>query len=137
MMSRQLDGRCLCGSIRFRVGPERAMHACHCRQCRQFSGGVFMVVDCGTSMQVESGHEFLTFFSSSDWAERGFCNRCGASLFWRGKPSGKVYASIQAFEDPAQFVFSDEIYVDSKPSNYHFANETVRKTEAEFLASLT
>jgi hypothetical protein len=134
-MSRKLSGRCLCGGVTFTAEPESALHACHCSQCRRFSGGVFMVADCGQTVQIMNGGDLATFYGSSEWGERGFCNRCGASLFWRSKADGRTYASIQTFENPGDFDFTTEIYVDSKPANYAFANHTVKLTGTEFLAS--
>lgn len=135
-MALRMSGQCLCGTVRFSARPDTTMHACHCSLCRRFSGGVFLVADCGQTVAIEEGENSLTWYSSSDWAERGFCARCGASLFWRGKADGRIFASIQSFEDPEDFQFRTEIFIDSKPANYAFANHTTQVTEAEFLASL-
>lgn len=126
-----LKGRCLCGAVTFTAAPLGGMHACHCESCRRISGGVSLSVDCGDSVAVEGP---LATYESSDWAERQFCSRCGAGLFWRLKAGGMTMVSIQAFEDPGAFVFEDEIYVDHKPRNYAFAGDRPRRTEAEVLA---
>ena len=126
----RLSGRCLCGAVTFTAVPVHGMHACHCERCRRWSGGVYLGVDCGDSVEV-TGAQALTAYESSDWAERQFCRTCGASLFWRLKSGGMTVVSAQAFDDPSVFAFASEIYVDAKPDNYAFAGDRVRLTGAE------
>jgi hypothetical protein len=36
------NGRCLCGAVSYRViGPMRPVVACHCTECRRFTGSVW------------------------------------------------------------------------------------------------
>lgn len=128
----RLKGRCLCGAVELSAEPMGKMGACHCSMCRRFSGGVFLVGDCGKSLRIEKGEDKLGLFRSSDWGERGFCRNCGSSLFWRSREDGASYVSIQVFDDPAAFAFEHEIFIDEKPSNYDFANATHKMTAAEF-----
>ena len=79
------NGSCLCGKIRIAVkGINRNVGACHCGTCRNWGGGPFMAVDCGTDVSFE-GEENISVYSSSEWAERGFCKECGSHLFYRLK----------------------------------------------------
>lgn len=133
--SARLEGRCLCGSVRFLAKPvSDEMGACHCSMCRQWSGGVFLSVDCGNSLEIIKGDD-LGFYGSSAWGERGFCKACGSTLMWRMRDGSHNVVSIQAFENPSQFKFGSEIFIDSKPENYAFANDTRKMTEAEVLAA--
>jgi hypothetical protein len=132
-----LSGQCLCGAVRFKAAPSKPeMDVCHCGMCRRWSGGVFMAVDCGNSLEIVDGTE-LAVYRSSDWGERGFCRQCGSSLFWRGVDDGHVAVSIQAFDDPGRFEFVEEIFIDEKPDNYAFVNDTRKKTGAEVFAEFT
>lgn len=131
----RIAGSCLCGSVRFTAIPAKAeMGVCHCGMCRRWSGGVFMAVDCGASVEFESGSE-PGIFRSSDWGERGFCRDCGSTLFWRAVDGSTTVVSIQAFEQPERFAFTSEIFIDSKPANYEFANSTHKMTAAEVYAA--
>ena len=85
---------------------------------------------------VFEGEEHITRYSSSEWAERGFCSRCGSSLFYRLKEPEQYIMSTGAFDDAEQFKLAGEIYVDEKPSGYDFAGDHPRLTGAEFMASL-
>ena len=130
---KRLSGRCLCGAVRFSAIPRHGMHACHCEACRRWTGGVYLGVDCGDSLEVATP-EAVAVYDSSAWADRRFCRTCGATLFWVLKAGGMTAVSVQAFDDPSAFPFETEIYIDSKPSNYAFAGDRARMTEAEVLA---
>jgi hypothetical protein len=130
------SGSCLCGACRFTAVPEQGLHACHCGNCRKWSGGVFLSVHCGTSVEFNADAP-LVRYPSSDYAERVFCGRCGSSLVWEMRDGSVQIVSIQAFDDPGAFPFESQIYVDHKPQNYDFANRTEMMTEAEVIAKYT
>jgi hypothetical protein len=75
-------------------------------------------------------------YASSPWAERGFCRRCGSSLFYRLTETNQYIVNMGAFPDNSPFHLAGEIYVDEKPAGYHFAGDHPRLTGAEFLASI-
>jgi hypothetical protein len=92
-----------------------------------------MAVDCGTDVSFE-GEENISTFSSSEWAERGFCKKCGSNLFYRLKESGQTIMTAGLFDDEGRFVFEEQIFIDEKPAYYRFANETKDLTGAEVFA---
>lgn len=133
-MADRLSGSCLCGSVKFTAEPAKAdMIVCHCGMCRNWSGGAWMAVDCGSSVKVEDDST-LGVFVSSDYGERVFCKSCGSSLFWRMRDGSHTSVAAQAFDDPSQFKFVSEIFVDEQPGNYAFSNETQRMTGPEVFA---
>ena len=70
-MPTTIPGQCLCGRITFSAEPaSHKMDACHCLQCRKWSGGVLFAVVC-SSLQINNEPE-LTAYQSSDWGERLF-----------------------------------------------------------------
>lgn len=137
-MSRPLPsatGRCLCGAVRFVAEDvQRAFHSCHCSMCRRWSGGPGFGVDVGRV--AFEGQDSLVRFASSDWAERGFCGRCGSHLFYRFVPADHYSVWMGALDDPEPFRLAGEIYVDEKPDAYEFAGDHPRRTGEEFLALL-
>lgn len=133
--SKPLKGHCLCGAVKFEAVPTGpTMGVCHCSMCRRWSGGVFMAVDCGASLKIED-ESAVGVYHSSDWGDRCFCKTCGSTLFWRLRQGAHDVVAAQAFDDPGQFAFTSEIFVDDKPGNYAFANHTAKMTGAEFLAT--
>jgi len=129
----RLSGRCLCGAVTFTAIPKHSMHACHCESCRRWTGGVYLGVECGDSVEV-ANPEAVAVYDSSDWATRSFCRTCGSTLFWSLKAGGLTAVSVQAFDDPSAFPFDSEIFIDSKPGNYDFAGDRVRMTGDEVMA---
>ncbi|ESA33811.1 glutathione-dependent formaldehyde-activating gfa [Leptolyngbya sp. Heron Island J] len=89
-----------------------------------------MEVDCGTNISFK-GEENITVYNSSDWAERGFCNKCGSHLFYRLKENNQHQVPVGLFDDQKLFVFESQVFIDKKPSFYSFANQTKALTEAE------
>ena len=132
-MTAARNGSCLCGACRLTAAPEHGAHACHCGNCRKWSGGMFLAAQSGTSV-VFNRDAPLARYGSSDWAERVFCARCGSSLVWQMKDGSSQIVSIQACESPGDFGIESQIYVDRKPGSYALANRTEMLTEAEVIA---
>lgn len=123
---------CLCG----RVGLEAKnisphVHACHCSMCRKWGGGPLLAVDCGLEVTL-LGEEHISVYDSSEWAERGFCSHCGSHLFYRLKANGQYIVPVGSIDtSKSDFAFEQEIFIDEKPSWYHFGNDTKTMTSAE------
>jgi hypothetical protein len=101
--------------------------------CRRWGGGPFMEIDCGTDVNID-GEANISIFSSSDWAERGFCRNCGTHLFYRLKESGQHMIPIGLFDESEDLVFETQVFIDQKPDYYSFNNKTRNLTGAEIFA---
>ena len=135
-----MKGHCLCGAVSFEADPGAAeTHACHCSMCRRWAGGPFLSVELAPeAIRFAEGAPIATW-ASSDWAERGWCRDCGATLFYRltaGPKAGWTYLSLGLFDEPSLIPFGGEIYIDAKPGCYAFAGEHPRLTGAEFEAAM-
>lgn len=129
-----LNGKCLCGAVRFRAAPEsRHVEACHCTMCRAWGGTAFLGIQCGTEIEIE-GEDRITRFRSSEWAERGFCGSCGSNLFYHYIPLGTYSFAAGLFADDALEPLSEEIFIDEKPPYYAFAGDSRKMTGAEVMA---
>lgn len=108
-------GRCLCGAVAFkgRWGGEPPS-ACHCSQCRRWSGHVWAGTD-GMDMAIGGP---VKWFRSSDKAERGFCPECGSSLFWRRLGSEGIAVACGAVDSPTGLILASHIHVDDKGDYY-------------------
>lgn len=127
-------GSCLCGAVRFAIKTaNKSVGACHCSMCRKWGGGPLFAIECGSDVHFD-GTDNISIFSSSDWAERGFCSTCGSHLFYRLKKEGHYAVPVGLFDDGEQWVFDQQIFVDEKPSFYAFANKTKNLTGAEVFA---
>ena len=79
--------------------------------------------------------ENIERYSSSAWAERGFCKRCGSSLFYRLKETNQYILNMGSFDDQRPFKIASEIYVDDKPAGYDFA-ASIRVSRAKSFSRL-
>ncbi len=127
-------GSCLCGAVKVSANAmNHKVGACHCEMCRKWTGGPLMAVDCGTEVSFE-GEENIKTYNSSDWAERGFCNQCGSHLFYRLKDSQQYIMPVGLFDECKELVFDHQIFIESKPDYYSFANKTQNMTGEEVFA---
>ena len=136
-MTEVTNGQCLCGAVRFHgVLSPRGVGACHCGQCRRWGGGgPFMAArfDDGVTFDAD---ETLTWFASSEYGERGFCSRCGSSLFWRAPGAGNdVAINASALPEGAGQHLFEHIWVDDQPDWYAFADDCPRRTAADVLGA--
>lgn len=132
-MTDLLKGECLCGAVRFSGVPNEGegIGICHCGQCRRWTAGPFMEVNMFGTVTFEAD-ETLVWYRSSDIGERGFCSRCGTSLFWRkaSKPED-ISVSVGALQEDHGMALERHIWVDDQPCWYTFADDTPRLTAAQ------
>lgn len=115
---------CLCGSVHMDVIVEKnRMIACHCRACRRWGGGPLLAVHSATKPSIKDSAQVRTF-SSSDWAERLFCEICGTHLFYRLKDKDFYLIPIGLFDAATDWPLEAQFFVDEKPDNYNFAETT-------------
>jgi hypothetical protein len=116
-------GGCMCGAVRYEVhGPLRPIVMCHCTQCRRVTGH-FMAATAArrSDFKLLSADE-LKWYESSDEARRGFCGRCGSTLFWDG--NGLDYLSIAAgtLDDASALAVACHIFVADKGAYYEISD---------------
>jgi len=105
---------CLCGGVSFTVhGPLRQVVHCYCPQCRKTHGLMGPYTQAQHEDIVFSEQKTLKWYQSSELARRGFCQDCGASIFWH--PTGGASISISAglIDPPTALSVVGHIYVDS------------------------
>ncbi len=140
-MSGAREGGCMCGAVRFRAAQvQRDFGACHCKMCQRWSGGPLLAATVIEGDMEWQGEAHIARYQSSDWAERGWCARCGSGLFYRvtkGAHAGAYEVPIGLFDDPGGLRMTREIFIDRKPDAYAFAGERERLTEAQTLALYT
>jgi hypothetical protein len=92
-----LEGRCLCGGVRFEVAQpfDRVGH-CHCEFCKRISGGYGTVSGLARTeaIRIVEGGELLTSYTPEGGSAKTFCSVCGSNLFGGGWPE-REYASVR------------------------------------------
>ncbi|MES2677427.1 MAG: GFA family protein [Pseudomonadota bacterium] len=130
----KLSGSCLCAKIKIQaeIG-EETFSACHCNSCQTWGGSALLAIHAEKNV-VFGGEENISVYSSSEWAERGFCKHCGTHLFLRLKVNQHHYLPLGLFKNIDKLNFTSQIFIDKKPPNYSFFNQTETLTGAEFFA---
>ena len=120
------EGSCLCGSITLAVEGDLApVEACHCTQCRKWSGHVGVSVEVPRSDLTIEGTENLAWFHSSEKVRRGFCKRCGTSLFFDPLDRKKhdwIAIMMGAFDQPTQTKMALHIFTAEKGDYYEITD---------------
>ena len=116
----ELHGACLCGIVSVTVTTKsNHVGVCHCSMCRKWGGGPLFAVE---------------FASSSEWAERGFCQQCGTHLFYRLKQGGHYALPVGLLDSADDWKITEQIFIDQKPPYYSLAEKTKQLTGEEVFA---
>lgn len=118
----EFTGSCLCGAVRFsgtRVA-EPGIAACHCGQCRKWSGHVWSAFGAETLTIQPTPH--LRWYRSSDKAQRGFCDQCGSSLFWQADDRPLAEVAAGTLDGPTGLHLQRHIFVADKGDYYDIAD---------------
>jgi len=110
------EGGCLCGHVRFSVvgEPCEPVGNCHCRLCQKSSGAAFVTwaifpMDAVTWLKAQP-----KWFRATDFAERGFCPECGASVSIHDFAARTLDLPVVLFDDPDVFPPQDDIWLESR-----------------------
>ncbi len=114
-------GGCLCGGVRYRIeGPLRDVINCHCENCRRTHGHVAAYTSVNQSdLKLLKQETLQWYLDESPGTHRGFCNRCGASLFWDAR-NGKNRMAVAAgtLDDGEALKTTGHVYV-SEAGKYY------------------
>src|SRR4051812_8561624 len=95
-------GGCLCGAVRYvaRGAPVNS-RVCHCRLCQRAIGAAFNARVLYRQPDVDIRGD-VTSFSSSAALRRGFCARCGTTLFAMRDAQGLMAITTGTLDDPTK-----------------------------------
>ena len=119
-------GSCLCGAVKFEVeGSLSSPDACHCSQCRKWTGHFLASTEVLRSALKIHGTDRVTWFHSSKKVRRGFCSTCGSSLFFDPIDKEKhnwIGISMGAFDAPTGTELALHIFVAEKGDYYEITD---------------
>jgi len=113
---RTLSGRCLCGTIHYRV-EDQFLYAlnCHCSRCRKATGSAFKPL-AGIErdrLQVVEGAQALLIFGEEN-AHDARCGRCGSLLYSVVREGHYVHVAMGTLIDEPSIQPTAHIFVGSK-----------------------
>lgn len=124
-------GSCLCGGVEIEVaGDLGPTDGCHCIQCRKWTGHFLVSTEVPRSALTVRGAEHVRWYHSSNKARRGFCDRCGASLFFDPLDKDKhdwIGISMGALDAPTGTRLALHIFVAEKGDYYEITDGLPQK----------
>ena len=117
-------GSCLCGGVKFKTkGFHRQVSNCHCIQCMKTHGN-FAAYTALKDLNVKFiNKRTLKWFKSSKKAKRGFCKKCGASIFFKIKNSDNISIAAGIFDKPTKLKTMRNIFVGNKSDFYKITDK--------------
>jgi hypothetical protein len=119
-------GSCLCGAVTFEVeGKLGEGEACHCVQCRKWTGHFFASTEVMRSALNIHGAENIRWHRSSEKVRRGSCSECGSPLFFDAIDREKhdwIGISLGAFDTPTETQLALHIFVAEKGDYYEITD---------------
>jgi hypothetical protein len=110
-------GGCLCGDVRFNVNwPSLWVAHCHCTMCQRAHGAAFVTWFgmADDRVQIDDTAGSLRWYRSSPGAERGFCTRCGSSIFFRSQRwPGEFHITLANLEGEADRAPTAHVFWDT------------------------
>lgn len=126
-----LYGGCLCGGVRYQItGPRRDIINCHCENCRRSHGHFAAYTSVLQSDLVLTCEQTLQWYhDESPDTYRGFCNRCGASLFWDARDGhNKMAVAAGSLDDSRELKTIGHVYM-SEAAKYYEINDGLPQFE--------
>ena len=120
-------GKCLCGGIQFSTkGFHRDVSNCHCIQCMKTHGNFAAYTRVNDNCLNFLNKKTLKWFKSSNKAKRGFCSRCGASIFFKVNKSKTTSISAGMFDKSLKVKSNKNIFV-KKRLKYYKLDQSIPK----------
>ena len=119
MKKLSLKASCLCGGIELKTkGYHRDVHNCHCIQCMKTHGhhAAYTAVEEQNIKFIKK--RTLKWFQSSKKGKRGFCKKCGASIFFKSIGQKDIHISAGMFNRPVKLKTTMNIFVKGKLDYY-------------------
>ena len=118
------QGRCLCGSVRFEIkGELRPVINCHCGQCLHTHGNFAAYTSVEKKNFQLVNDVGLKWFRSSNEARRGFCQECGASIFFECLGGSNISIAAGMLDSSKGLKTVEHIFVDDKPDYYEIEDD--------------
>ena len=120
---KSLNASCLCKGIVMTIkGEFRPVINCHCIQCTKTHGNYAAYTSVLEENISYKSKNTLKWFSSSTKAKRGFCKKCGASVFFKRLGSRAISISAGLFKNPTKLETTSHIYTHNKRDYYNISD---------------
>jgi hypothetical protein len=130
---RTLEGRCQCGTVRYRVVDGFLYAAnCHCSRCRAATGSAFKAF-AGierSKLEVTEGMDTLLVYGDDDLNDTR-CGVCGSLLFSVVRDGEYVHVAMGSLVDDPSIRPAEHIYVGSKAPWFEITDDLPQAEELD------
>lgn len=133
-----IEGGCLCEGVRYRiVGKCRDIINCHCENCRRTHGHVAAYTSVNKiDLNLLQQASLQWYHDPSPDTYRGFCNVCGASLFWDARDGrDKMAVAAGSLDDSRDLKTVGHIYV-AEAGHYYELEDGLPKFDGSSAGTL-
>ena len=124
MKKLSLKASSLCGGIQLKTnGYHRNIQNCHCIQCMKTHGHYAAYTNVEEQNIKFIKKRTLKWFRSSKKAKRGFCTRCGASMFFKWLGSEDISIAAGMFNNQTKLKTKMNIFIKGKLDYYKLDNK--------------
>ncbi len=110
-----MEGGCLCGEIRYRVGGDCGVTHCHCIHCRKLGGAAFVTWVEAARSNFDWIQGRPAEFSPRPGITRSFCAQCGSPLTYQNQESqDSIDVTAGSLDDPSGLEPDDHVWCDRK-----------------------
>jgi hypothetical protein len=99
---------------------------CHCGQCRRTHGHVAAYTSAAKAALELVEDTSLHWYGSSPGVRRGFCETCGASVFWERVEGLDISIAAGTLDGPTGLATAGHIYVSDAGDYYAIADDLPR-----------
>lgn len=128
-MAEKVSGRCACAGVAYEVnGPLRQVIACHCEQCRRTSGHFVAATATRKQNFQLLGQHTLRWYETVPGFKRGFCNRCGSSLFFEELQGDRISIAAGTLDDTQGMTIVAHIFA-AEAGDYYAIDSSVNVSQ--------
>ena len=122
--------KCLCGGVKIKIKNKlRHIINCHCSQCMKTHGNYAAYTSCPEDNVTFISKKTLKWYKSSKIAKRGFCSKCGASMFYKRLKSKNISIAAGMFNNPTKLKTYSNIFTKDKMDFYQLDKSLPRFTK--------
>lgn len=136
-MPDKVTGRCACGGVSYAVhGPLRQIVACHCEQCRRTSGHFVAATATRKQNFQLLEQRTLRWYEAVPGFRRGFCNRCGSSLFFEELDGNRISIAAGTLDNTEGLAIVAQIFAAEAGDYYEIDNAVEVSPQGEHSVKL-
>ena len=113
----EYKGSCVCGLTTYKAFDLNDISYCHCVQCRKMTGH-FMAASQVSRENIKIKGK-IKWFYTHEGSRHGFCDNCGANMFWQNDNKPTISVTAGSIEDSKELGTWHHIFTDEKGCYYN------------------